>query len=76
MINIGKGAQVQQRSRKMKRTCSKEIFTVFSLEEQKLVWSNDELAFETYAAERMPRSIANPKHRRQCRRPRRKLIMF
>ena len=63
MINIENGAQVQQRGWKMKRTCSREIFTVYSLEEQKLVWSNDELAFETYATKRMPRSVANRKHR-------------
>ena len=65
MINIENGAQVQQRGWKMKRTCSREIFTMYSLEEQMLVWSNDELAFETYATQRECRvALQTHNHRR------------
>ena len=39
-------------------------FTVFSLEEQMLVWSDDDLAFEKYARRECRVALQNSEHRR------------
>ena len=66
MINIENGAQVQQRGREMKRTCSRKLFTV-CVHLKKQYWSDrkNELASETCATQRECRASLQSHNHRQ-----------